>query len=378
MFCISVSYKQAALAIREKLAFSKETQLKILNTLRGASCIRECVLLCTCNRTEVYFCGTEESWTFVRQQLSLYSDMEEETLSLWLLQFRDFSAVRHLFYVASGMDSMVIGEDEILGQTRSAFLLAQAQGTVHYELNQRFQAALSCAKKIKTETALSRTSISVATLAANEAAKMGDSVQVLVIGATGKIGLTVVKNLLSHKNVRVIVTRRQHNQDGLISLDGSVKVVDYGERYGWMDEADCIISATTSPHYTVTAQELRQVLVHPKKRLLLDLAVPPDIEKNTTSLPGITRMDLDDFEMLAKANNALKQDSVAAAKELIAKELESLEKEIAYHRFLPQLQRVKDLLAEKEPEWLLYQLKSDLTAEQFSAVLDVLKKIGER
>lgn len=135
-------------------------------------------------------------------------------------------------------------------------------------------------KKIKTETAISKTSVSVATLASNEAAKFKDGeLNVLVIGATGKVGSTVVKNLLSHKGISVTVTSRKHKAETVFENTGA-NVIDYDERYKAFDFADCVISATSGPHYTVTYYDLKKNIKTEKSRLFIDLAVPPDIDEN--------------------------------------------------------------------------------------------------
>lgn len=232
-------------------------------------------------------------------------------------------------------------------------------------------------KKIKTRTELSRTSVSIATLAANEAAKFGNKVNVLLIGATGKTGAAVLKNLTSHKNVRTVFTLRNHAVPCGIAKNSGARAVMYSERYSYTDRADCVITATSSPHYTITLQGLRENIKTPKNRLFIDLAVPPDIDGEITKIDGVRLIGIDYFTNLAKENNALKLSSVEAANDIISAELETLEKELAFHYFLPYLDRVRETAAEKTIDDLLYKLKSSLSAEELSAVLEVLKKYGE-
>ncbi|MGN1086318.1 MAG: glutamyl-tRNA reductase [Porcipelethomonas sp.] len=374
MFCISISHKNAGAEIREKLAFTSDIQQKIMSALCDTQIINQCVLLCTCNRTEVYFCGNSGSAEEVKHILAGYSKTDEAELSPYFRQYHGDKAIRHLFEVACGIDSMVIGEDEILGQTKNAYTAAQECGTVSFELNMIFQAAIACAKKIKTETALSKTSVSFATLAANEAKKLGENVNVLVIGATGKTGSTVLKNLLSCKNVNVTATLRSHNTGFGTAADSLFKTADYADRYSLTDEADCVISATSSPHYTITLNRLKKSLIHKKDRLFIDLAVPADIEENITQLDGVKRIGIDYFEKLAQENNALKLDSVDAAGQIIAEETDTLKKDIAFHNYLPYRENAGTAISEK----LLYQFKSELDSSQFEAVLEVLKNYKEQ
>lgn len=232
---------------------------------------------------------------------------------------------------------------------------------------------LACAKKIKTETALSKTSVSTATLAANEAAKFSDKVNVLVIGASGKIGTTVLKNLASHKNVSVRVTLRHHNSALKFIQDLGIETVDYKDRYDYIKSSDCIISATSSPHYTITQYDLQNCITDAKKRLFIDLAVPPDIDESITKIDGVQLINIDYFQRLAKENNALKIDCIEAAKEIIKEETDTLKKDLIFHDFLPLLSKVKENLSDKFLENLIYKMKSDTSSDEFSAFIEVLK-----
>lgn len=373
MYCISVSYKSVDIKLRQKLAFSEDDCRRISSRLIGNGCITQCVMLCTCNRTEVYFCGNKNSETDVIQTICDNGGISRSLLSKHLLFYYGDNAILHLFKVASGIDSMVIVEDEILGQTKAAYLSAKESNTVSYELNMIFQAAFACAKKIKTETALSKTSVSIATLAANEAAKLCDNVKVLVIGASGKTGSTVLKNLVSHKNVSVMATLRHRNSHVKNIDDIGVDVVAYDKRYEYISKADCVISATSSPHYTITGYDVKNHLSDNKKRLFIDLAVPPDIDNSIAQLDGVSLVNIDYFQKIARDNNALKIDSVDVAKEMIVEEADTLKKNLIFHEFLPLLNKMKENLADKPIEKLIYKMKSDSSAEEFAAFLNVLK-----
>lgn len=373
MNCISISYKNANVGFRKRFAFIPQVQRKFLEETVKSRYISQCVLLCTCNRTEVYFCGNENSEDEVADILARFGGMSVSELSPHIMIFRDNSSVTHLFKVVCGIDSMVIGEDEILGQTKCAYAFALECGTVSYDLNIIFQSSFACAKKIKTQTALSKTSVSVATLAANEAARLSGNVNVLVIGATGKTGLTVLKNLTSHKNIKVRATLRSHNPKFNFAEKSGIETVDYYERYHYIDDADCIISATSSPHYTVTLYDLKKHLETDKNRLFIDLAVPPDIDRAIAEIDSIRLINIDYFEQLAAENNVLKRSSVDEAKAFIAKAIDTLKKDLAFHDFLPMLKGAKENFSDKSFEEILYRLKADISAESFS---EVLKSFG--
>lgn len=378
MFCTSINYKSANTDIRKKFAFSQNIQRKFMSELINESNVSQCVILCTCNRTEIYFCGSPSAPESVDKLLAKYSNIKEELMTPIKMFFQRENAIYHLFKVASGIDSMVIGEDEILRQTKNAYITAKGLGVVSYELNLLFQSAIACAKKIKTETALSKTSVSIASLAANQAAKLGENINVLLIGATGKTGMTVLKNLMSHKKLNITVTMRNHNSDITVISNSNINTIDYSERYNYIDNADCIISATSSPHYTITMCEFKKKLNHNKKRLFIDLAVPPDIDKNIKNIDDVTLISIDYFEKLAESNNILKYSSVESAKEIISTDIDSLKKEFYFHDFLPYIDSIKKEIRSKSLEDIIYKFKSEMNAEQFSEVLRVLKSYGKQ
>lgn len=373
MNCLSISYKNADIDIRKKFAFPEDIQKAFSEKLIYCGNVRECVILCTCNRTEVYFCGNEKSAGDVKKLLSEYSGISESDFIRYIRFFSGKNAVSHLFRVTCGIESMVIGEDEILGQLKKAYGLAYENKTVSHMLNIIFQSAVTCAKKVKTDTELSKTSVSTATLASNEASKFLETVNVLIIGATGKIGSSVFKNLLSHKNVNIRVTQRNKDNDFRNFSDCGAETVDYHERYKYIRESDCIISATSSPHYTVTLDRMTDFIDDGKKRLFIDLAVPPDIDENISRYDNVKLIGIDYFEKLAEINNNLKLDSVERSKQIISEEIENLEKRLAMHDFMPDIERVKKNLSGESLEKVLYKMKSVLDSESFSKILDFLK-----
>lgn len=377
MYCISVNYKNSDVNIRKKLAFSESVQKGFLAEFITDENVSECLIVCTCNRTELYFCGNEQSVSIAENLLSRYCGIDCDLLKKHLYLFYADKAVCHLFRVASGIESMVIGEDEILGQIKLAYTSAKDMGMTGYELNMTFQSAMACAKKIKTQTALSKTSVSTATLAGNEIAHFKDRVNVLVIGATGKIGTTLVKNLLSYKNVTVTATSRKHKAQTVQNRQ-SIAIADYADRYSYIDSADCVVSATASPHYTITYYDLKQSIKTDKPRLFIDLAVPPDIDSTVEKIKDLQLIGIDYFEKLAKGNNELKLDSVESAKEIIREECDVLKKDIAFHNFLPYMQTVKNKLSENSLEEIIYKFKANLPSDEFIKILDAFKSCGEK
>ena len=367
MVCLSIPFQTADVSVRQHFAFSEEQRSAIRRQIPGA------VLLCTCNRMELYAAG-DPAPEALAGILSQAAGLAAEEFAGCLRIYTGSKAIRHLFRVACGIDSMVVGEDEILRQVKEAYRESAMQGTAEFEIHTVFQSAVTCAKRVKTDTALSRTPVSVATLVANEAARLGETVQVLLIGASGRIGSSVLKNLASHPQIRITMTIRSHEVP--FTLPSHVCAVPYAERMQHADAADCIISATSSPHYTVTAKALREGILTRKPRLLIDLAVPPDMERSCGHLPGVRMIGIDDFEQIAQENRIRKQDMVTQAEAIIAEELEVCLKKSIFHGLQPDLERIRSQMSAMTPDGLIYHLRETLDSSQFAAVASALRQLG--
>ncbi len=362
MKALGISYKNAPVSVRERFSFDAAKR----GEMRGE--LGNCVILCTCCRTELYF--TDADTDKASELLTRYSGTDN--IPEFLRTYEGDNALRHLFRVACGIDSMLVGEDEILRQVKEAYSEASEAGSTGFELNTAFQAAVTCAKRIKTETALSKTPVSAATIAANEAAVLGNDVNVLMIGASGKIGSSTLKNLLPRANVHITQTARAHSA-GTVQYEG-VRTVPYDRRYDFADDADCIISATASPHFTLTKERLKTALHTDKPRLLIDLAVPPDIERGIAELDGVRLIGIDDLGELARRNNELKMSAAEQAELIIDEELDELRKKLTFHEFLPKLGDAREAAERLTFDELLYKLRDGLDSAQFAAVLGVLGK----
>ncbi len=372
MECISISHKTAASGERQKFYIPGETAGDFLKKVRAAAGVEQCVLLSTCNRTEIYVQGEENRFPGLEETLADFSGSESEQIRNLARRYQGRKALRHLFRVVCGMESMVLGEDEILGQTRDAYMSAKEAGNTGFELNSAFQAALACAKRVKTETMISKTAVSVATLAASEVARLPLSHKtVLLMGSSGQMGSIILKNLLSQKNVRIIATVRSHN--GIcLSGGGQVTHVDYQERYAALEEADAVISATASPHYTLTAGRVQKAIRSWKERLFLDISMPPDLDVQIGKLAHCRLVALDDVKGLARENNRRKQQAFADAEVILEEELEKLCKTLAFHRFTEVDAQWKERYAGCSGEKLLYLLRDGLDSGSFERVLQTL------
>ncbi len=376
MYCMSVSHKKAPVNIREKLAFSTKEKAELIDRLMKNDSITGVVVLCTCNRSEIYVSGTKYAIVELQREAAGLKGVRLGELIKYLNVYSEENAIRHLFKVACGFDSMVLGEDEILGQVREAYLKSKESGAADYELNVLFQKAMAAAKRIKTDTRLSKTPLSIATLVANEVFHFnseGEYKDVMVIGMTGKMGSTITKNLLSKPGIRVTGTVRTHSSDLLLKVDSDrIREVDYKERYHYMNDMDVVISATLGPHYTVTREELDACTKSEKKRLFIDVAVPVDMDPEIREYPGITLYDIDYFETLSKNNTQIKLKELDCAREIMEEELDGALKEILFHPYISQMDEIKEALSGKRLDTLLYRIRDHVTSEDLKVVLRTL------
>jgi glutamyl-tRNA reductase len=313
----------------------------------------------------------------MEHMLTDFKKIKLELIIKYFLIYCDQKAFRHLFRVTCGMDSMVLGEDEILGQIKSSYETALALGTTKYLLNTLFQAAITCAKRIKTDTMLSKTPVSIGTLTANEILRFpGQMKNVMIIGLTGKMGTIIMKNIYGKKDIKIIGTSRSHNAMEHISTEyQNVRMIEYKDRYQAMDEADIIISATTSPHYTVTFHELDKYIHTVKDRLFIDLSVPMDIDKDVVKIMNARIYDIDYFNRASQNNILIKENETLKAESMIDEYLDEVCKEISFHSFLDDMPKLRTLFAEKSLEHIIYELKDKSNHEELAIVFELFRRL---
>ncbi len=321
---ISVSHKKTPISIREKFAFTQEQQEAMMEKMVSYLEVSECVVLSTCNRMEMYVyadcASTSYVFNLMEDVLMEEAGAQDDNLGDYLLFYHGKRAIDHLFYVASGLDSMVIGEDQILGQVKDAHKMARELGTTGVYLNTFFRNAVTAAKKIKTDTDLSRTSVSTATLAIKVAEEELGTLKgknCMIIGASGKIGGTVLMNLQSYKDVNIYTTVRKNKVVSTKHFKSEFTEIDYDERYQYAGDMDVIISATSSPHYTLTEPGLKAAITKKKPRVFVDLAVPVDIDSRVRFWDYTAYYNIDDFTRISKENNEKKLHEAKVASNML-------------------------------------------------------------
>lgn len=380
---VSISHKTAFLELRQLFSFSDDEKREFLKAAESNG-IEECVLISTCNRTEVYIhSNLSERKGFETVQKLLEQKAEGRECGSIFRFYSGDRVISHLFEVAAGLDSLIVGEDQILGQVKEGYELAFGFGATGYTLNTLFRYAVTAAKRVKTDTDLSKTPVSTATIAVKAAENhIGDldGKNIMVIGATGKIGSIVVKNLVYTGKSTVFAVGRDlsHAPHGTVP-------VKYDERYDYIDKCDAVISATASPHYTVTKGEVQKRLITCKKRAFVDLAVPADIEMSIGTLNGCAVFTLDDFGRIARENNAKKLEMAESARMILEKYQDECKNRLIFRRFEGDMLALKEIFlkdcerknAEKAFEKFFFRVRESAKPEAFEGFMECVRLSNE-
>ena len=365
LLALGVSHKTAPLALRERLALPEGRATRILGELTAHAEIHEAVAISTCNRTEVYLIAADpvEAENLVLAELSRQAGIRPTELLGRLYALRGSDAVRHLFSVAAGLDSMIVGEAEVQGQVKRAYELALVEGATGPITNRLFRDALGAGKRVRTETALGRSRVSVSSVAVDLARDLlGDleTRRVLVIGA-GENGELTAK-ALAERGVRTVfvANRRYDRAIGLAQRFGG-EAVRFDDLPGEIVDADIVVSCTASPHLIVGAEELALVTDQRQGRplLLIDIAVPLDIDPRVRELPGITLYDMDDLQRTVARNLDVQDAEASRARTVVEDELQRFERWLSTLDVVPTIaalrergdEIVRQVLRENESRW---------------------------
>jgi glutamyl-tRNA reductase len=320
---VGLSHKTAPVEIRECFSFQEPAFDVGLEELGKKRSIEECLILSTCNRVEVY-AVSEDAETCVediKRFLSEFHNVREEHFSSYFYALTGRSAVRHLFRVASSLDSMVIGEPQILGQVKEAFRAAANKGTVRLILNRLFHTAFFVAKKVRAETGIGTQSVSISYVAVELAKRIFDDLSrrtVMLIGAGDMAELAARHLIKAGIRELIIASRRLENAKALADvLNG--KAVKMEEVYYLLKEADIVITATGSADFIIRPQHVREALKLRKNEpmFMIDIAVPRDIDPRIEEIPNVYLYDIDDLKAVLDDNMKTRRENAEKAEEVV-------------------------------------------------------------
>jgi glutamyl-tRNA reductase len=365
LLALGVSHKTAPLDLRERLSLTEGRAVGALRELTAAEGIHEAAALSTCNRTELYLIVSDsvEAESTALGILTRQAELRPTELLSHLYSLRSGDAVRHLFRVTAGLDSMIVGEAEVQGQVKRAYELALVEGATGPVLNRLFRGALAGGGRARAETAIGERGVSIPSVAVELARRtLGDlgERRVLVIGA-GETAELVARALVARGVATVFVANRHHDRAiGLAQRFGgtAVRLEELPEQ---LAKADIVVSATNSPHHIVERDELEQVMASRGERplLLVDIAVPRDIEPECRQIPGVTLHDIDDFQQIVERNASGRQAEALRADPILEAEQDRFERWLASLTVVPTVASLREradeiverILAENEGRW---------------------------
>ena len=365
LLALGVSHRTAPLALREQLALTEGRAAGVLNALVSEEPISEAVALSTCNRTELYLVATDsvEAETAGLGVLAREAGIRPTELLGPLYSLRGAEAARHLYRVTAGLESMIVGEAEIQGQVKRAYELALVEGATGPILNRMFRGALAAGKRARSETAVSEKGVSISSVAVELAQRtLGDLAQrrVLVIGAGESAELTA--RALAARGVQTIfiANRRYDRAIGLAQRFGG-EAVRFDELPEQLELADIVVSATNSPHHIVEPDELRQVMEnrHGRPLLIIDIAVPRDVDPGCREIAGVTLHDVDDVQGIVERNASGREMEARRADTVLDAELVGFERWLGSLEVLPTVAALRErgdeivrrVLSENDSRW---------------------------
>ena len=345
---IGMNHETAPVALRECLAQEPSNTGRALAAMRELACIKEGLFLSTCNRVEAIL-TTEEAREAKRSMIALLSrmgDVREETLSSTLFVFEDMDAVRHIFRVASSLDSMVVGEPQILGQIKDAYYEATKEKTSGVILNRLMHRAFHVAKRVRTETGVSDAAVSVSYAAVELAKKIFHDLQgrrVLLVGA-GEMAELAARHLLRQGVGSIRVANRTFHRAVQMAKTFKGSPVSYGEIGAQLLEVDIVISSTASPEYVITHEQVKGSLRKRRNRPLffIDIAVPRDVEPGVNGLDNVYVYDIDDLKGVIQINVAQRQAEAVKAERIVEEEVIQFEKWLKTLEVVPTIISLKD------------------------------------
>jgi len=373
---VGLNHRTAAVDLLERMTVAPAGLPKALHALASREHLAELVLLSTCNRTEVYARTTKfhDGVDDVRHFLAEQAGLDPDLLAEQLYTYHDDAAVAHLFGVAAGLDSMIIGESEILGQVREAWQTAEGEGTIGQLLSRTFRQAVEVGKRARTETGIGRHTVSISSAAVTVAAERLGSLEgrrVLLLGA-GDVGEGMALALAGAGVDEIVVANRSRTRGRELARRVGGSAIALDEVADALVTCDVLLSSTTAPGTLIERGDMEEVMQRRDGRaiLVVDVAVPRDVDPGVGQVFGVTLLDIDDLKAIGEQSLQARRAEVGNVREIITDELDRFRLERSAREVAPLVAALRDrgeTLRQSELERLTARLRS-LTPEQREAV----------
>ena len=330
---IGIDHSKASVDIRAKFSFTKKRAIEAMKKLKEEHGILGCIILSTCNRMEVWVSTQDD------EEISLYDFLCKDEYQDYFMKRENEEAVRHLFYLTSGLKSQILAEDQIITQVKDALTLARDAYCTDNVLEVLFRMAVTAAKKVKTEVTFSRANTSVIHQAMERLKNQGFSFEgktCMVIG-NGEMG-KVTALALKEAGADVTVTVRQY-RSGVVNIPQGCKRINYGERMELLPDCDLVVSATASPNYTLTKENFEEIKLDAASVVLIDLAVPRDIDPEVGKLQNVSLYDIDSFRIDAASPKL--QASMQKAGEILEDQMKEFYDWFNGRDIFPRIEEIK-------------------------------------
>ena len=370
---IGVNHRTAPVEVRERFAISEKNLPEALQRLVKAPGITEGLIVSTCNRVEI-LAGMSNGSCDLRAFLCEYFKVDRDEFDSYSYEFREKEAIRHLFRVTASLDSMVVGEPQILGQVKEAYAVARAVGAVHSELDALLTRSFAVAKKVRNETAIATSAVSIASVAVDLAKKIfGDlkGKSVYLVGA-GKMCELAARHLLANGAASIFVANRTYDRAVNLAAKFKGQAIKFDDLYTTVDKADIIISSTGAPHAIFRKEHGEQFMAKRRNRpmFFIDIAVPRDVDPTLNDIDGVFVYDIDDLQSVVASHISDRKREAVKAEELVAFEVERFSERLQQHDVVPTILSLQEYLENiRQAEIDRHRGKfGEITAQQEAAI----------
>lgn len=375
---IGINHKSAPVEVRERLAFSDDACTAGLRTLVDGEIVKEGLIVSTCNRVEILTATTQErlndTFERVNRFLTSTENLPASVIQPHLYQHTDDEAIRHIFRVTSSLDSMVVGEPQVLGQVRRAYSIALEAGTAGRILNRLVHHAFRVAKRVRTETGIGANAVSISYMAVELGKKIFSSLHghtALLVGA-GEMAELSARHLVNAGVSRVLLANRTEDRAAHLAAELGGETVKFNELQQHLPEADIIICSTAADGYLITEQMVRESLGKRRNRpvFFIDISVPRNIDPAVGKIPNVFLFDIDDLESVISSNIREREREAERAELIVESEIMQFQQTLRVLDIGPTIGALRNKLQDVARSELIRQRGrlGPLTAEQEAAV----------